>query len=388
MPYRRRLRAAAALGIVAAALLWVAPRVSADSDADTRAVSGVLLVNDATRQPILGLSPLTDGTVVDLTRLANRKLSLRATVAAGVVPGSLAFSVTDGKGGSYTHTDSRAPYFLCGDYVDCPLLAAPEAYTLTVQAYTDAGATGLALGKPFSVRFAVSAAATADAPVDVLFVGNSLIGTPTTATGENTPELVRHLASLEGRTAEITEIIHFGYSLRHTWDDGRAVAALDGGKRYDYIVLQEYSTVVAASPSEATSTLLTLYAPTFARALKPGGRVVLFKNWALTNPSPFRSRAAATAAIDKNYAALSAALATPNLLAPIGDEFETVLAAKGARYLMVPDGKHPNDTGVYLEAVTLYGILFQESPRDLADLYLTASAAAYLRSVAATAIGY
>ena len=388
MPYRRRLRAVAALGIVAAALLLVAPRVSADSDGNTRAVSGVLLVNNATRKPILGLSPLTDGSVVDLTRLANRKLSLRATTAAGVVPGSLAFWVTGAHGLTYSHTDSRAPYFLCGDYVDCPLLAAQEAYTLTVQAYTEAGATGLALGKPFSVRFSVSAAATPAAPVDVLFIGNSLVGTPSKATGENTPDLVRHLAALEGRAVEVADIIHFGHTLRQTWDDGLAAAALNGDRRYDYIVVQEYSTLVATSPSAATSTLLTLYGPAFARALKPGGRVVLFKNWALANPSPFRSRAAAKAAIDKNYALQSASLAAANLVAPIADEFETVIAAKGVRYLIDPDGKHPNDTAVYLEAVTLYGIFFQESPRDVADLYLTASAAAYVRSVAATAIGY
>jgi hypothetical protein len=199
---------------------------------------------------------------------------------------------------------------------------------------------------------------------------------------------MRHLASLAGRSLNLTRVIHFGYSLRHTWDDGLVADALNGKKKYDYIVLQEYSTLVAANPSAATNTLLTVYAPTFARALKPGGRVVLFKNWALADPSPFQTRVAAKAAIDRNYTTLSAALATPNLLAPIGDEFETIIAAKGASYLIAPDGKHPNSTAVYLDAVTLYGILFRESPRDLPDLYLTAPVASYLRSIAATAIGY
>jgi hypothetical protein len=228
----------------------------------------------------------------------------------------------------------------------------------------------------------------AASPLDVLFVGNSLIGTTNTVTGEDTPRVVEHLASIAGRTVNVTKVIHFGYSLRHTWDDGYAAGALNGAQRYDFIVLQEYSTLVATRPAVATNTLLNVYAPTFARSLKPGGRVVLFKNWALTHPAPFHSRKAAKAAIDANYAALSAALPTPNLLAPIGDEFETVIAAKGTSYLIVPDGKHPNDTAVYLDAVTLYGILFHESPRNLADLYLSKPVAAYLRSVAATAIGY
>ncbi|MEV0562094.1 hypothetical protein [Dactylosporangium sp. NPDC050588] len=224
--------------------------------------------------------------------------------------------------------------------------------------------------------------------LDVLFVGNSLLGSFTAATGEDTPALVRRLASSAGRTADVTEVIHSGYTLRQTWDGGLVARALGGGRRYDVIVLQEYSTLVATNLPAAKGTLLSLYAPTFRRTLKPGGRVVLFKNWALVNPAPFPSRAAAKTAIDTNYAALSAALPTPNVVAPIADAFETLIAIHGAPFLIDPDGKHPNDTARYLDAVTLYGIVFRDSPRDLADLYLPAPVAAELRSVAATALGY
>ncbi|NUR25966.1 MAG: hypothetical protein HOV83_08985 [Catenulispora sp.] len=347
-----------------------------------------MLINTATRTPILGPSPVTDGTVIDLTRLANAHLGLRATLAAGVDPGSVAFTLTGAKGTGVTRTDSRAPFFLCDDYVDCPLLATPDVYTLAVQAYAGAGAGGPAIGLPFVVRFTVSTTPALDRPLDVLFVGNSLLGTANRETGEDTPTLLRRLAAAEGRTVRVTRVIHFGYTLRHTWDDGLAAAALGGGQRYDVIVLQEYSILVATSLPTATNTLLNLYAPTFARALKPGGRVVLFKNWALVNPDPFDSRAEAKAAIDANYAALSAALTTPNLVAPVGDEFETVVAKHGTSFLIVRDGKHPNDSAVYLDAATLYGILFQESPRVLPDAYLNGPVAAYLRDVAATAIGY
>jgi hypothetical protein len=114
--------------------------------------------------------------------------------------------------------------------------------------------------------------------------------------------------------------------------------------------------------------------------------VVLFKNWALVDPRPFPSRAAAKAAIDANYAGLSAALPVPNVLAPIGDEFESIIADRGLSWLIAPDGKHPNDTAIYLDAVTLYGILFGESPRDLSDLYLDPAVAAELRAVAAASL--
>lgn len=388
MPYRFRFRTVAALGVAAAVLLWVAPRVPANSDSDIRVVSGVALVNDATRKPILGLSPLTDGTLVDLTRLAHRKLSLRATVTGGVDVGSIAFTIGGETGGRSTRTDSRAPYFLCGDYTDCPVLATPGAYRLTVQAYAGPKGTGSPLGTPFSVRFEVTETPSTPRPIDVLFVGNSLLGTVSDASGEDTPDVVSHLADLAGRSVTVTKVIHFGASLRRTWDDGMVAQVLNGAQRYDFIVLQELSTLVATKPAVATNTLLNAYAPTFSRALKPGGRIVLFKNWALVHPAPFKSRAAAKRANDANYAALSAALATPNLLAPIGDAFETVIAAKGASYLIVPDGKHPKETAIYLDAAVLYGIFFRESPRNLADLYLPASAASYLRSVAATAIGY
>lgn len=223
--------------------------------------------------------------------------------------------------------------------------------------------------------------------VDVLFVGNSLLGSGSHATGEDTPKLVGRLATAEGRPVTVTEVIHSGATLRQTWDDGLVAEALSGDRRYDVIVLQEYSTLVATDPAAARRTLVTTYAPTFARALKPGGRVVLFKNWALADPAPFPSRAAAKAAIDMNYAALARSLPTPAVLAPIGDEFETVIAERGTGFLIDPDGKHPNDNARYLDAVTLYGIVCRESPRDLPDLYLSAPVAAYLRGVAATATG-
>jgi len=368
--------------------IWELQVLGAGAPGATGPVAGVALVNDVSRRPVLGLSPLTDGTVVDLTDLAHRNLSLQATLAPGVTASSVAFTLTGATGSRYTRTENTAPYFLCNDYVDCPLLVTPDAYTLTVQAYPGADGSGGALGAALTVHFTVSATAVAAPALDVLFVGNSLIGTATGATGEDTPSLLTRLAGAAGRTLRPTEVIHFGNTLQQTWDAGEVAGALGGTARYDYIVLQEYSTLVATNPAQATSTLLTTYGPALSRALKPGGKLVLFKNWALVDPAPFATRAAEVAAIDANYAALAAAPATPTVLAPISDEFETVIATRGTSYLIVADGKHPNDTAIYLDAATLYGILFRESPRRLTDSYLTAATASAMRDVAATAIGY
>jgi len=225
------------------------------------------------------------------------------------------------------------------------------------------------------------------AVLDVLFIGNSLIGTRA-ATGENTPEVVCRLAHATGRKIRATKIIRYGSTLQRSWDAGPARLALTGAARYDYILLQEYSVLVATAPDRATATLLRTYAPALARSLKPGGRVVLFKDWALTDPAPFASRAQNVAAIDAGYARLAAALPLPALIAPISDEFEAVVARDGTRTLIDPDGKHPTGRAVYLDAVTLYGIFFGLSPRELPDLYLPPAEAIRLRRVAATALGY
>jgi hypothetical protein len=94
------------------------------------------------------------------------------------------------------------------------------------------------------------------------------------------------------------------------------------------------------------------------------------------------------AAINAGYARLAAALPLPTLIAPISDAFETVVAREGTGTLLVPDGKHPADRAVYLDAALLYGLFFSCSPRDLPDLHLPPAVAERLRSAAASALGH
>jgi hypothetical protein len=353
-------------------------------------IAGVLLVNDVSRKPILGVSPVLDGTVVDLTRLANRNLSMQATLAAGASAGSVRFTLTGAKGTSYARTENVAPYFLCNDYLDCPLLATADSYTLTVRAYSGADATGTALGAASTIRFTMSATAVATPAIDVLFVGNSLIGTPTASTGQDTTQVLQSMAAATGRTVTVTKVIHFGNTLQQTWNAGEVAAAVNGTKQYDYVVLQEYSTLVATDLAAASGSLTGTYGPALARVLKPGGKVVLFKNWALVDPAPFPTRAADVAAIDAGYATLSARLTLPSVVAPVSDTFEPLIAANGPSYLIVADGKHPHGRAIYLNAATLYGILFRTSPRPLPNLYVDSdtTTAPGLRGASASAIGY
>jgi hypothetical protein len=255
---------------------------------------------------------------------------------------------------------------------------------LALAVFAVMAATGLVASNPHR---GAAARPVGPAALDVLFVGNSLIGTRA-ATGDDTPDVVRRMAQATGRTVRVVKVIRFGSTLQRSWDAGPARRALTGSARYDFIVLQEYSTLVATDPARAMATLLRTYAPSLSRSLKPGGRVVLFKNWALADPAPFASRAQNVAAINAGYARLAAALPVPTLVAPICDEFEAVVASNGTRPLIVPDGKHPTGQAVYLDAATLHALFFGGSPRGLPDLYLPAAVASRLRDVAATALGY
>ncbi|MBU2667944.1 hypothetical protein KOI35_30975 [Actinoplanes bogorensis] len=375
------------LTVLMTVLVASPPRARA---ATSSPIAGISLINDVSRKPILGVSPVLDGTVVDLTRLANRNLSLRADLVDGATAGSVRFALTGAKGTNWTRVENTAPYFLCNDYVDCPLLATADSYTLTVQAFSGANAGGSALGSVSTIRFSVSATAVAQPAVDVLFVGNSLIGTPTVSTGQDTPQVLQSMASATGRTITVTKVIHFGNTLQQTWNAGEVATAVNGSKKYDYVVLQEYSNLVATNLASASGTLLNTYAPALTNVLKPGGKVVLFKNWATVDPAPFASRAAYVTAINTNYAVLSARLPRPNLVAPVSDTFEPLIAANGSSYLIVADGKHPHGRAIYLNAATLYGIVFRTSPRAVPNLYVDSDSttAPGLRNASAAAIGY
>ena len=107
----------------------------------------------------------------------------------------------------------------------------------------------------------------------------------------------------------------------------------------------------------------------------------------LTDLNGFATRAAYTAALDANYAMLSAKLSTHNAIAPLSRAFEKVLQTKPQTYLMF-DGKHPTDAAIYLNACVFYALLFRESPAGLPPLYLSATEAAFLQDAAAQVVEF
>jgi uncharacterized protein (TIGR03382 family) len=222
---------------------------------------------------------------------------------------------------------------------------------------------------------------------NVLFIGNSLTATQSSATGEDMPAVLARLASSQQKTLTYKKAIDMGHTLQESWDAQIPEPFLTGATHWDFIVLQEYSTLPVQNPTAFYGTAVSTYQPSIARSLVSSGTLFLFENWALTDLYPFSTRTAYTAALDANYVTLSAKLSTPNAIAPLSRAFEKVLETKPQAYLMF-DGKHPTDAAIYLNACVFYALLFRESPAGLPPLYLSASDAAFLQDIAAQVVEF
>ena len=223
---------------------------------------------------------------------------------------------------------------------------------------------------------------------NVLFIGNSLTATQSSATGEDMPAVLARLASSQQKTLTYKKAIDMGHTLQESWNSQIPQPFLTGATHWDFIVLQEFSTLPVQNPPTAfDNTAVSTYEPSIARSLASSGTLFLFENWALTDLNGFATRAAYTAALDANYATLSAKLSTHNAIAPLSRAFEKVLQTKPQTYLMF-DGKHPTDAAIYLNACVFYALLFRESPAGLPPLYLSATEAAFLQDAAAQVVEF
>ena len=222
---------------------------------------------------------------------------------------------------------------------------------------------------------------------NVLFIGNSLTATQSSATGEDLPAVLARLASGRQKTLTYKAAIDLGHTLQESWAAQIPEPFLTGATHYDFIVLQEYSTLAVQNPTAFYDTAVSTYQPSIARSLASSGTLFLFENWALTDISPFATRVAYTAALDANYATLSTKLSTHNAIAPLSRAFEKVLETKPQSYLMY-DGLHPTDAAIYLNACVFYALLFGESPAGLPPLYLSATEAAFLQDAAAKVVEF
>ncbi len=183
--------------------------------------------------------------------------------------------------------------------------------------------------------------------LDVLFVGNSFTAR------NDVPGLVARLAAARDKTLRHHLVSAGGASLRAHWNKGEAKAAIEAA-RYDYVVLQEQSTLPVKNAARMRENVLL-----FDEAIRASGaRTALYMTWARAH-EPHNQRVIADA-----YTSVGTEIGAT--VVPVGLAWQRFLSEHESPVLHDKDGSHPTLAGSYLAACVLYSVLFGESPAEIA----------------------
>lgn len=202
--------------------------------------------------------------------------------------------------------------------------------------------------------------------IRVLFIGNSYTST------NDLPRMIEQLA----RVGKQPELVHAslmpgGTTFEQHWQAGEA-QKLIASQPWDFVVLQEQSTVPLSQPERTVE-----YARRLHALIKPtGAKTVLYLTWAR------KAKPESQAQLNKAYQ--RAAHETGALLAPVGKAWAAALKDDPTLVLHQPDGSHPTPIGTYLAACVFYTTLYQQSPIGLPpiDSGLTPAQAKKLQTIA------
>ena len=187
-----------------------------------------------------------------------------------------------------------------------------------------------------------------DDGLSVLFVGNSLTA------ANDLPGMVAALASAAGvERFRYQAVTAGGAALEDHWDDGRAVAAIEGA-RWDVVVLQQ-------GPSSLESSRLNLieWAGRFAQKIRErGGRPALYMVWPPLGGD--------WDAVTRSYT--DAAVAVDGMLFPAGEALRAIHAGEPEIPMFAADQFHPSREGTYLAALVILGALTGRSTEGLSLL--------------------
>jgi hypothetical protein len=179
--------------------------------------------------------------------------------------------------------------------------------------------------------------------VKLLFIGNSF------TQRNNVPGLLAELAAARGIQVDYQLISAGGASLRRHWNAGHAAAAI-ASRKFDYVVLQEQSTLPVKNPARMAENVRL-----FAEHCKlHGAKPVLYMTWARKNaPQSQQQITDAYESIGKQYGAM---------VIPVGRAWQAFLAKYTEPELYDRDGSHPTLAGSYLAACVFLAALFDEDP--------------------------
>ena len=201
------------------------------------------------------------------------------------------------------------------------------------------------------------------ASLNVLFIGNSFTAR------NDVPGLIAQLAAACGKQFDHRLIQAGGASLRMHWNKGEAQQAMQQ-TRYDYVVLQEQSTLPIKNPTRMHENIRL-----FDQAIKDSGaKTALYLTWARQNAPESQ------AAITQAYTTIGAELGAR--VVPVGIAWQNFLAQQKQPVLHDKDQSHPTFAGSYLAACVFFAALFEENPEGIACDRLTQAEAELLQGVA------
>jgi hypothetical protein len=206
------------------------------------------------------------------------------------------------------------------------------------------------------------------APIRVLFIGNSFTAR------NNLPDLIARLAESRGKQLQHRLISAGGASLRMHWNKGEAQKAIQE-TRYDYVVLQEQSTLPVKNPLRMHENIRL-----FDEVIKTSGaKTALYLTRARQNaPETQKMITGAYLSIGEELGAR---------IVPVGVAWQNFIRKHSRPVLHDEDKSHPTLAGSYLAASVFFAVLFNESSVGIAsDLKGLAQAEAELLQKAAWAV--
>ncbi|WP_392532633.1 DUF4886 domain-containing protein [Nostoc sp. C117] len=182
----------------------------------------------------------------------------------------------------------------------------------------------------------------------VLFIGNSY------TYYNDLPWLIKQLAesAQETRTLETEMVVVGGATLKNHWKRGEALKLLKA-KPWDYVVLQEQSTLPITNPQE-----MYKYASLFdAQIKRVNSQTVFYLTWARQN-QPEKQQI-----LSDSYMNIAKELKAK--VAPVGIVWQKIQEENLKLNLYTSDQSHPSPIGSYVAACVFYTTLYGNSPVGL-----------------------
>ena len=195
----------------------------------------------------------------------------------------------------------------------------------------------------------------AEQPTSILFIGNSYTFM------NDMPDIFAAIAKSGGYNLHATTQAKPGYSLKEHAEDPQTREALQN-KNWDYIILQEKSSLPFLDPEGTTDGISQVMEITAAQDAK----LILFLPWAYQSGFPeagLEDYQAMQSKTGEVYLELGREFGI--LVAPVGFAWQSALEQDPALELWSIDGSHPSLLGSYLAANTFYALIFQERPPEI-----------------------